>query len=91
MSYTSTHYMKYISLQHDIESNPGPKKKKAATLNLSVQTFKASHHQGNAIYGQTAGFQCSCNALASLVILKQCTNYSNVELNDVLQNLSHTI
>ena len=43
----------------DIESNPGP------TYNI-VKFIKASFHQGNPMFGKTAGIQCACNALFSI-------------------------
>ena len=43
----------------DIESNPGP------IYNI-VKLVKASFHQGNPMFSESAGTQCACNALFSI-------------------------
>ena len=43
----------------DVESNPGP------TYNIT-KLVKASFHQGNLMFGVSAGMQCTCNALWSI-------------------------
>ena len=48
-----------LLIDGDIESNPGP------TYNI-IKFVKASFHQGNLIFGYTAGTQCACNALISI-------------------------
>ena len=76
--------MKFINLLHDIETNPGPKKKRSNLPLSSVKIFHASHNQGNARYGETAGYQCTCISLVSLVTLKNYMNFTYDVLDDTL-------
>ena len=51
----------------DVELNPGP------TYNI-VKLVRASFHQGNPMFGISAGIQCACNALFSIcwTKIKKC-------------------
>ena len=51
--------MMKLMIAGDVESNPGP------TYNI-VKSVKASFHQGNPMFGLTAGIQCACNALFAI-------------------------
>ena len=48
----------------DVECNPGPRNFAIAKM------FEGSFHHGHAKFEETAGMQCTCNALFSL-----CWNY----------------
>ena len=52
-------FMLKLLLSGDVELNPGP------SYNL-VKVVKASLHQANPMFGNTAGTQCACNALFSI-------------------------
>ena len=53
-----------VLMDGDVESNPGP-----TTYNI-VKIVKASFHQGNLMFGETAGIQCACNALFAICYTK---------------------
>ena len=48
-----------LQLSGDVESNPGP------TYSIE-KVIQGSFHQGNPIFGRTAGVQCACNSLFAL-------------------------
>ena len=51
-----------LLIDGDIESNPGP----AAVVNKIQKVVLGSCHQGHLKFGDTAGIQCSCNALYAI-------------------------
>ena len=68
-----------LLIDGDIECNPGP------TYNI-IKLVKASFHQGNTMFGETAGTQCACNALFSLcwARIKSVAYWNSCDLDYVL-------
>ena len=65
----------------DIESNPGP----AYSIKKSVL---GSFHQAHVKFGETAGIQCSCNALYSICfsIVKKVSLWKAFDLDYILDH-----
>ena len=63
----------------DVESNPGP------TYNIK-KLVKASFHQGNMMFGVSAGMQCACNALISICWskIKKMAYWNSCDLDSIL-------
>ena len=53
-----------------------------------VKITQGSFHQGNEQFGQTAGKQCTCNALFSIVFsnIKNQGNWDFIDINYVLEH-----
>ena len=68
-----------LLIDGDIECNPGP------TYNI-IKLVKASFHQDNTMFGETAGTQCACNALFSLcwARIKSVAYWNSCDLDYVL-------
>ena len=70
----------------DVETNPGPE------FSLSKIIF-ASTNQGDFKYGETAGFQCACNALISACwsLCKKPSFWNKQDLDTILDKGDHLI
>ena len=68
-----------VVIAGDVETNPGP------TVNVT-KLVKASFHQGNGMFGDTAGMQCVCNALFSICWskMKQLGCWQTADLDYIL-------
>ena len=62
-----------------LELNPGP------TYNI-VKLVKASFHQGNPMFGVSAGTQCACNALFAIcwAKIKNVSYWKSCDLDYIL-------
>ena len=70
-----------LLLGGDIESNPGP------PVTGKIQKFVlGTFHQGHAKFGDTAGIQCSCNALYAICfsIVKKVSIWKSYDLDYIL-------
>ena len=70
-----------ILIDGDVESSPGP------TYNIQKSVL-GSFHQAHAKFGDSAGIQCSCNALYSICfsIIKRVSLWKSADLNYILEN-----
>ena len=53
--------IKPIVIAGDVDSNPGP------TYNI-IKLIKASFHQGNPMFGLTAGIRCACKCIVCYML-----------------------
>ena len=68
-----------LMIAGDVESNPGP------TYNI-LKIVKASYHQGNPMFGYSAGKQCLCNALFAICwnLAKKVCFWNSIDLDFIL-------
>ena len=75
-----------LLLGGDIESNPGPGP--ASISNRIQKVVSGNFHQGHSKFGNTAGIQCSCNALFAICfsIVKKVSLWKPFDLDYILEN-----
>ena len=71
-----------LLIDGDVESNPGP------TTCYHQKSVSGAFHQAHLKFGDTAGIQCSCNALCAICfsIIKKISTWKSWDLDYVLNH-----